>query len=133
MFTLNQKDLINNLQETGTKIIISFHDFEKTPTILELEKILKIQVGLGANICKIITTAKTFDDNLKTLNFVSEGSKKSNIVCFAMGEHGKISRLLSPFFGGFFTFASLTEKRKTAIGQLTIQEMNNAYNAMGLK
>ena len=70
---------------------------------------------------------------LKTLNFVSEGSKKSNIVCFAMGEHGKISRLLSPFFGGFFTFASLTEKRKTAKGQLTIQEINFAYKALGLK
>ena len=133
MFVLNKTDLINNLKKIGTKVIISFHDFEKTPPILELKKILKIQLGLGADICKIITSAKTFDDNLIILNFVSEASKKSNIVCFAMGEHGKISRLLSPFFGGVFTFASLTEKRKTAKGQLTIQEMKYAYNTMGLK
>ena len=133
MFTLNKTDLINNIKEMGTKVIISFHDFEKTPSILELKKILKIQLDLGANICKIITSAKTFNDNLKILNFVSEASKKSNLVCFAMGEHGKISRLFSPVFGGFFTFASLTEKRKTAKGQLTIQEMKYVYNAMGLK
>ena len=72
-------------------------------------------------------------DNLITLNFVSEAFTKARIVCFAMGDLGKQSRLVSPVFGAFFTFASLDEKRKTAKGQLTIQEMNSAYEALGLK
>jgi hypothetical protein len=34
------------------------------------------------------------------------------MVCFLMGEHGKISRLLSPRFGAYFTFASLERVMK---------------------
>jgi len=55
------------------------------------------------------------------------------LACCAMGELGKPSRLLSPVFGAFFTFASLDEKRRTANGQLTIQEMRRTYEALGLK
>ena len=101
--------------------------------LAELGKVLDEEVALGADVCKIITTARAVKDNLTTLNFVSEASKKAKIVCFAMGDLGKQSRLVSPVLGAFFTFASLDEKRKTAKGQLTIQEMNSAYEALGLK
>ena len=131
--TPNQTELISNLHEAGAKVIVSFHDFEQTPTVLQLGKVLDEEIALGADVCKIITTAITVEDNLTTLDFVSEASKKAKIVCFAMGELGKHSRLVSPVFGAFFTFASLDEKRKTAKGQLTIQEMNNAYEELGLK
>jgi 3-dehydroquinate dehydratase type I len=131
--TPGQTELIHNLHEIGTKVIVSFHDFEQTPTMLQLRKVLDEELTLGANVCKIITTARTVEDNLTTLNFVSKASKKAKLVCFAMGELGKHSRLVSPVLGAFFTFASLDEKRKTAKGQLTIQEMNSAYEALGLK
>jgi len=131
--TPNQTELIRKLREVGAKVIVSFHDFEQTPPMSKLCKILDEEVALGADVCKIITTARTLDDNQTTLNFVSEASKKTKIVCFAMGELGKHSRLVSPVFGAFFTFASLDEKRKTAKGQLTIQEMNRAYKKLGVK
>jgi len=131
--TLKQTELIRNLHEVGAKVIVSFHDFEQTPTLSQLGKVLDEEVALGADVCKIITTARSMEDNLITLNFVSEASKKAKLVCFAMGELGKHSRLVSPVFGAFFTFASLDEKRKTAKGQLTIQEMKRAYEALGLK
>jgi 3-dehydroquinate dehydratase-1 len=129
----NMKELIGNLQERGTKPIVSFHDYNHTPTLPQLKKVLKREIAVGADVCKIITTAKRVEDNLIILNFISKSSKIANIVCFAMGEIGKSSRLLSPLFGAFFTFASLDEKRKTAKGQLTIQEMRLAYEALGLK
>jgi 3-dehydroquinate dehydratase-1 len=131
--TPNQTELISSLHEAGAKVIVSFHDFEQTPTVAQLNNVLAEEVALGADVCKIITTARTVKDNLATLNFVSEASKKVKLVCFAMGDLGKQSRLVSPVFGAFFTFASLDEKRKTAKGQLTIQEMNSAYEALGLK
>jgi 3-dehydroquinate dehydratase len=49
-----------------------------------------------------------------------------------MGELGKPSRLLSPLFGAFFTIASFERGKETASGQLTIQEMKTAYQALGL-
>ncbi len=131
--TPNQTELISSLHEAGAKVIVSFHDFEQTPTWQQLNKVLDEEVALGADVCKIITTARAVKDNLTTLNFVSEASKKAKIVCFAMGDLGKQSRLVSPVLGAFFTFASLDEKRKTAKGQLTIHEMNSAYEALGLK
>jgi 3-dehydroquinate dehydratase-1 len=133
LFIPNIRELIDNLREAGAKPIVSFHDFDGTLELSRLNLVLEEEIALGAEVCKIITTAKSVEDNLTTLNFVSEASKKAKIVCFAMEELGKPSRLLSPVFGAFFTFASLDEKRKTAKGQLTIQEMRQAYELLGLK
>ena len=129
----DQTKLISEIHEAGAKVIVSFHDFEQTPPVAALSKILDEEIAVSADVCKIITTARSMKDNITTLNFVSEASKKSKIVCFAMGELGKHSRLVSPVFGAFFTFACLDEKRKTAKGQLTIQEMKLAYKSLGLK
>jgi len=131
--TTKLKDLIRDLHEMGAKPIISFHDFNRTPNSWQLDKILKKEIESRAEICKIITTAKRVEDNLTVLDFVSKACKSARVVCFSMGELGKPSRLLSPIFGGFFTIASLESDRKTAIGQLTIQEMRTAYKALGLK
>ena len=84
-------------------------------------------------MCKIVTTTNQVEDNLTLLNFTSTACSKAKVVCFAMGELGKISRLLSPVFGGFFTFASLEHGSETAAGQMTIKEMRAAYELLGLK
>jgi 3-dehydroquinate dehydratase-1 len=131
--TPNMSELIGNLREAGAKPIVSFHDFNGTPAMSQLTKVLEEEIAAGADVCKIVTTAKRVEDNLTILDFVSKASKNAKLVCFAMGELGKPSRLLSPVFGAFFTFASLDKKRKTAKGQLTIQEMRRAYEALGLK
>ncbi|MEJ2126453.1 MAG: type I 3-dehydroquinate dehydratase [Candidatus Bathyarchaeota archaeon] len=129
----NKTKLISDLHKYGVNVVISFHDFKKTPSLLELNTILNEMIDSHADICKIITTAQNMKDNLLILNFISEASKKIKIVCFAMGEYGKTSRLLSPVFGAFFTFACLDEKTKTAKGQLTLQEMKQVYRTLGLK
>ena len=133
LYTPNTKEIIDNLREVGVKPIVSFHDFNKTPIMSKLNEVLEQEIEAGAAVCKIVTTANHIEDNLATLNLVSAASKKTKIVCFAIGELGKPSRLLSPVFGAFFTFASIDEKRKTAKGQLTIQEITQAYEALGLK
>jgi len=129
--TPNQEELISSLHEAGTKVIVSFHDFKQTSSLSKLEKILNEEVALGADVCKIITTAKSVEDNSTAIDLVSKASKKGKIVCFAMGDLGIPSRFLSPVFGAFFTFASIDKKRKTAKGQLTIQEMRKAYQLLG--
>ncbi|PVX23451.1 MAG: type I 3-dehydroquinate dehydratase [Candidatus Bathyarchaeum sp.] len=128
-----QKELIRSLKDYGSKVIVSYHDFQSTPSLLTLSNVLDEQLSLGSNVCKLITTAKKVEDNLAVLNFVSDASKLAEVVCFAMGELGKTSRLLSPVFGAFFTFACLDETKKTANGQLTIQEMKQAYETLGIK
>jgi len=126
-------ETVAELKRLGVKPIVSFHDFTETPAITELNSVLAREVASGADTCKIVTTANCIEDNLAVLNFTSAASGKAKLVCFAMGEAGKISRLLSPLFGGYFTFASLERGNETAVGQLTIQEMKAAYALLGLK
>jgi len=127
------KELVKEMNEIGAKPIVSFHDFEKSRSLSELNSILEREIASGATVCKIVTTAKRIEDTLTILNFTSTASSKAKIVCFAMGALGKVSRLLTPLFGGFFTFASLERGSETAAGQMTIQEMKTAYELLGLK
>ena len=127
------KEIVGNLRRMDVKPIISFHNFDETPSLLQLNEILRKEIDSGADVCKIVTTARLVEDNLTVLDFISKTSKSARIVCFSMGELGKPSRLLSPVFGAFFTIASLKTGRKTASGQLTIREMRTLYKALGLK
>jgi len=125
------KDLVKELKALGTKPIVSFHKFDGSLSISELNNILEREIYSGADVCKIVTTAKQVKDNLITLNFTAAASSKAKVVCFCMGELGKVSRLLSPLFGGFFTFASLERGQETASGQITIKEMKTTYELLG--
>lgn len=124
------EDLIEELKALGAKPIVSFHKFDGSLSLPELNSVLEREISSGAAVCKIVTTAKQIEDNLTTLNFISTASSKAKVVCFCMGELGKVSRLLSPLFGGFFTFSSLESGSETALGQLTIQEMKAAYELL---
>jgi 3-dehydroquinate dehydratase-1 len=126
------KEIVKALSEMSAKPIISFHDFNETPSLPKLREVLKKEIANGAEVCKIVTTAKLIEDNLAVLNFVSQVHESAKIVCFSMGELGKPSRFLSPLFGGFFTIASLERGKETAPGQLTVQELRTAYDALGL-
>lgn len=125
--------LIKELKGLGAKPIVSFHKFDGSLSLSELNSVLEREISSGADVCKIVTTAKQMEDNLTNLNFTSTASSKAKVVCFCMGELGKVSRLLSPLFGGFFTFASLTRGSETALGQISIQDMKESYELLGQK
>jgi 3-dehydroquinate dehydratase type I len=128
--SLKLKEHIVDLQALDTKTIVSFHKFDGAFTTQEMQRILGEEMSSGADVCKIIGTAKQAQDNLTALNFVSENAAKTRLVCFCMGEQGRISRLLSPAFGAFFTFAALEEGCETAPGQISIKEMRTAYSVL---
>ena len=127
------KETILKLKQFGAKTIVSYHKYDGILTASSLEKILDQQIASGAAVCKIVLTAKQIEDNLPTLSFVSFASTKAKLVCFCMGDNGKISRLLSPLFGAYFTFASLEKGYETAHGQMSISEMHAAYDLLGAK
>lgn len=113
------------LKKTGTKIIVSFHDFKKTPSEQELKKIVKKVNKFETNIIKIATMVRKDSDNLKLVKLMSSLHLKKRII-IGMGEKGKITRILGPFWGNFLTYAS-TEHGKSAIGQIDIFELKKIY------
>ena len=131
--SLTRSEIIGKIKGLNAKPIISYHKFDSILTVSAMEKILDEQIANGASVCKIVLTAKEIEDNLPILSFVSFASTKAKLVCFCMGEHGKTSRLLSPAFGAYFTFASLEQSSETASGQMNISEMRTAYSLLGIK
>ena len=125
------KETISQVSLLGAKTIISYHKFDGVLNISAMTAVLDEELASGAFICKIVTTAKQIEDNLPVLSFVSFASSKAKIVCFCMGDQGRVSRVLSPLFGAFFTFASLEEGNVTAEGQMSINEMKSAYTLLG--
>jgi 3-dehydroquinate dehydratase type I len=128
----NPAEAIALFKVLGAKTMVSYHKTDGPMPHYAMEKVLKNQLDCGADVCKIVTTAKKIEDNPPILNFISENASKTKLVCFCMGEAGKTSRLLSPVFGSFFTFAALNEGGQTAPGQMNIKEMHTAYRMLGI-
>jgi 3-dehydroquinate dehydratase I len=126
-------ELVKEVKSSGAKCIISFHDNKGTPALIQMQETLQKQIQAGADVCKIVATVTQMQDNLTLMQFTSEASMQAKLVCFGMGELGRTSRLLSPVFGGFFTFAALEAGGETAPGQMMLQDMRLAYELLRIK
>lgn len=107
-----------------TAMIVSHHDFHKTPSSRTLIGIAKECAKTKARVIKIVTLARVPEDNLSVLELIPyvRGMNRE-VIAFCMGEQGKISRIFSPLLGSLFTFASLRRGTESASGQLTVREM----------
>lgn len=114
------------LVKKRVQCILSHHNVERTPPVEEMRKTVQGQLKAGADICKIVTTARTLEDNLAVLQLISE-FRDNRVVAFAMGLEGQLSRVLSPLVGADFTYASVEKGRESAPGQITIREMIKIY------
>ena len=90
---------------------------------------IRDRLGFEPDICKIVGTARSHLDNLTYINFLRENHDVP-LICFGMSQHGIISRVLSPLFGGAFTYASVEQGLETAPGQLTIRSLKDIYDAL---
>ncbi len=108
-----------------TRMILSWHDFETTPSNAELEDVLARMIDSGAHIGKMVTTAHSSEDVLRVLQ-LQERAKAANfpLSCFCMGEPGRISRLATLYLGGYMTYACLTDEMATASGQMSLERLN---------
>jgi len=111
--------------------LISHHDFQKTPSLDELKAIVKRQVAAGADICKVVTTAQRFEDNLTVLQLIS-AFPEARVAAFAMGSLGHVSRVLSPLVGGEFIYASVQTGKESAPGQITVEDLRKLYEVLKL-
>ena len=122
--------LVRQLQQKGAKVIVSHHNTKTTPPLRVLEDLLRKQRAAGADVCKIVTNAKRDLDNLPPLALISKHASKAKLVCFAMGEAGVLSRIMSPILGAYFTYASSSVGRETAAGQVPVNRIRAIYKEL---
>ena len=123
--------LSDEIKSRGSRLIVSHHDFQRTPPLEELEEVLEKEASLGADVCKIVGTAQAYSDNLTYLSLLDRRNGV-DLVCFAMGQAGVLSRVASPLLGGAFTYASSARGGEAAPGQLTLAEMRELYRLLGV-
>ena len=115
------KKLATYLKRSKCKLLISWHDFKKTPNKCQLksryDKMRKI-----SNMIKIVTVAKNVSDVSRLLSLYSLKSKEK-IIAFCMGEEGKFSRILCLHLGSPFTYVSLG--KAIAPGQFSVDEIKS--------
>jgi len=123
--TTNLERVVSLIKKRA-KCLLSFHELEKTPALDSLKKIVKQQLAAGADICKVVTTAQKFEDNVTILKLIPE-FPEARIVAFAMGPLGLPSRILSPLVGGDFTYSAIEKGAESAPGQIKVAELKKLY------
>ena len=120
-----RRQLIELARKLRCKVIISYHNFETTPDVDTLNQIIEQAKDMGSDLVKLAVTANSPADCAKLMSLYA---KHSNLIAFAMGDIGKITRIAAPFLGAEFTFASADEKHLTAPGQLTASQMEEVFS-----
>jgi 3-dehydroquinate dehydratase-1 len=125
--TSNLDQIIDKFRKTSAKIILSHHDHSRTPKLSELKSTLVKLQKSNSDLYKIVTTARSLEDNLTILSLLNTNHSTDPLVSFAMGKPGIWSRVLAPFYGADFTYASLERGLETAPGQPSISELRRIY------
>ncbi len=110
-----KRDIISKARSKGCKVIISFHDYEKTPGREELINIISQCFSSGADMAKIACKVNSDKDCARLLGLLDSDR---DIIVTGMGEKGRIIRLIAPLLGSPFTYTSLKEGEETAEGQI---------------
>lgn len=114
-------DLVKYLKGTKTKVLVSWHDFKGTPKENGINQVMKKMSKFSKNI-KIVTTAKSIDDVARVLGLYAH-LKDQSLIAFAMGDAGRISRILCLYLGAPYTYVSLG--KPIAPGQFSVDEMKS--------
>lgn len=110
-----REEIIAKARACSCRVIVSFHDYVRTPARHVLERVVDSCFRAGADIAKIACTVHLEQDNARLLGLLDDSKK---ILVIGMGETGKITRIVAPLLGSPFTFASLSGGKETAAGQI---------------
>ena len=121
----NADSLIEELKELGSKVIVSSHDFNKTPQKNEMIRGLCEMPKMGADIVKLAVMPQSVKDVLELLAATEEMNRlyvKQPIVTMSMAGQGVISRLAGELVGSAMTFG--TAGKASASGQIDVKELD---------
>jgi 3-dehydroquinate dehydratase/shikimate dehydrogenase len=111
------------------QVIISYHNFEATPP---MDTVLGRMMKIPADAYKVVTTARKPSDNVRVLA-AAKALPKERLIVLAMGELGFPTRVLSPVFGGVYTYAAPMCAEGTAAGQVSARYLRHLYRVEKLR
>lgn len=124
----NESDFVGAVKEkattTNVKLILSYHNFQETPSESFIyAKLVEGQLA-GGDISKLAVMPNNYGDVLTLLTATNNARNEAvqgPIVTMAMGPEGAISRLAGGLFGSDITFGLGVQA--SAPGQIPIKEL----------
>ncbi len=113
----SNKEDIKEITSKKAKSIISYHNFNKTPELDELLKIIDMEKELG-DIAKVALMPNSLEDTLTVLTLLSYCE---DTIAISMGDIGSYTRVIASKFNAPITFAVTSDT--TAPGQIDIETM----------
>jgi 3-dehydroquinate dehydratase-1 len=123
---MRREDVVKEALNSGKTVIISTHNFQKTPDSEVMIEIIDESIAAGADIAKLAVTPNSFEDVLRLLEITLHA--KGDLCMIAMGEKGKHSRVIAPIYGSVMTYGYL--ETATAPGQLRVNELKYILNLL---
>jgi len=120
------KELIHVAHSHRLTVIVSNHDFKKTPTKGDILSRLRKAQSLGADLPKIAVMPNEIKDVITLLDATNEMKEKyadRPFITMSMAGKGVISRLSGEIFGSAITFGTIT--KASAPGQVNIEELRS--------
>jgi len=124
-------ELVQDIHALGSLVIMSNHNFQKTPEKDEIIRRLCQMQELGADLPKIAVMPNSPADVLSLLCATEEMAMKhatKPLVTMSMGGLGSISRLSGEIFGSSMTFGSAG--KSSAPGQISVSELKRCLQTI---
>ena len=125
------KELIAHAHDKGVRVIMSNHDFDKTPSYNEILTRLKAMQTLGADIPKIAVMPTCKADVITLLqatNDMHENFADRPIITMSMAGTGVLSRLCGEVFGSALTFGAA--KKASTPGQMGVEDLKTVLSLL---
>jgi 3-dehydroquinate dehydratase type I len=110
-----KREIVAAAKKVGCRVIVSFHDYGKTPPREELLQAVGWCFDSGADIAKIACKANCAGDSARLLGLLDN---ERRLAVVGMGKAGRITRIAAPLLGSAFTYATEGRGKETAEGQM---------------
>lgn len=124
------KEIISIAHSNDVAVIVSNHDFNKTPEKEDIINRLKRASELGGDIPKIAVMPKSTEDVITLLDAtrIAKENIDRPIITMSMSGKGVISRLSGEVFGSALTFGAA--KKVSAPGQISVDELRKVIQLL---
>ncbi len=116
-------EIVQKAHQKKVLIVMSNHDFQKTPSQDEIEKRLLKQDQMGADILKIAVMPKSKQDVFTLMNATLKVSQQTTkpLLTMSMGQLGTISRVATANMGASYSFGMIGQA--SAPGQIDVTKL----------
>lgn len=123
------KDFLKETEGSATKVIGSYHDFEKTPDVFFIRQMLERADKIGCDVAKFACMPQSGED-VEILLEATEQTKRDHpllpLITMSMGEQGISSRLYGGLYGSEVSFGCI--EQTSAPGQISYEKMREVFD-----